>query len=161
MHLNHDSQVLATVPKKDPKRTFQAYTRTFSLLYGRRFYAIYWLSKLKRKCWSNCILVAWYQYQLTIVGTHLQPKMAWSPLIATWPVYRLLQAVTFAALRQEYNCPFAKYCCLALRLWNVAHKWTLNNNGKGLLTIRKDPWADSKDLKGFYWKINFQGLKRT
>ena len=46
-----------------------------------------------------------YQYQLTIVGTHLQPKMVWSPLIATWRVYRLLQAVTsrFAALRQKYN----------------------------------------------------------
>ena len=53
-----------------------------------------------------------YQYQLTIVGTHLQtdnwfltpsqlrrsyrvqPRMVWSPLIATWRVYRLLQAVT-------------------------------------------------------------------
>ena len=47
-----------------------------------------------------------YQYQLTIVGTDLQPKMVWSPLIATGRVYRLLQAVTsrFAALRQKYNC---------------------------------------------------------
>ena len=25
----------------------------------------------------------WYQYQLTIVGTHLEPKMVWSSLIAT------------------------------------------------------------------------------
>ena len=34
-----------------------------------------------------------YQYQLTIVGTRdLQPKMVWSPLVATWQV---LQAVTF------------------------------------------------------------------
>ena len=24
-----------------------------------------------------------YQYQLTIVGIHKQPKMVWSPLIAT------------------------------------------------------------------------------
>ena len=28
-----------------------------------------------------------YQYQLTIVGTDSQPKMVWSPLIATWQVY--------------------------------------------------------------------------
>ena len=35
-------------------------------------------------------------YQLTIiVGTHLQPEMVWSPLIATWRVYHLLQAVTY------------------------------------------------------------------
>ena len=49
-------------------------------------------------------------YQLTIVGTHdLQPKMVWSPLIATWRVYHLLQAVTlrFTALQQKYNCQFA------------------------------------------------------
>ena len=31
------------------------------------------------------------QYQLTIVGTHLQPKIVWSPLIVTWQVYCLLQ----------------------------------------------------------------------
>ena len=56
------------------------------------------------------------QYQLTIVATHLQPKMVWSPLIATWWVYHLLQAVTsqFAALRQKYNCQFTKDCCLEL-----------------------------------------------
>ena len=56
--LLHGSQVLAIVPKKDPKGTFQAYTRTFSLLYGRHFYATFWLSKLKWKWWSNSILVA-------------------------------------------------------------------------------------------------------
>ena len=41
--LTHGSQVLAITPKKDLKRTFQAYTRTFSLLYiyARRFYATY------------------------------------------------------------------------------------------------------------------------
>ena len=36
-----------------------------------------------------------YQYQLTTVGTHLQPKMVLSPLITTWRVYRLLEAVTY------------------------------------------------------------------
>ena len=67
-----------------------------------------------------------YQYQLTIVGT----KMVWSPLIATWWAYRLLQTVTswFAGLRQKYNCPFTKYCCSVLRVWNVAHKWTSQRN---------------------------------
>ena len=34
-----------------------------------------------------------YQYQLTIVGTcDLQLKMVWSPLIATWWGYHLLQS---------------------------------------------------------------------
>ena len=62
-----------------------------------------------------------YQYLLTIVGTHLQPKLV---LITMWQVYRLLQAVTsrFAALRQKYNCLFAKFCCSALQLRNVAQK---------------------------------------
>ena len=86
---------------------------------GRRFYAIHWLSKLKRKWWNNFILVAC----ISIGGTHdLQPKMVWFPLIVTWWVYHLLQAVTlrFVALWQKYNCPFAKYCCSALWLWNVA-----------------------------------------
>ena len=38
-----------------------------------------------------------------------------------------------------------------------------HNNGKDLLTNRKDPWAESKGLiiKPFYRKIYFQGLKRT
>ena len=60
-------------------------------------------------------ILSLYRYQLTIVGTHLQPKMVWSAWIATWRVYRLLQAATFksAALRQKYNCPFAIYCCSA------------------------------------------------
>ena len=40
-----------------------------------------------------------YQYQLTIVGTHLQPEMVWSPLIATRQVYRLLQAVIIIMIR--------------------------------------------------------------
>ena len=34
-------------------------------------------------------------------------------------------------------------------------KWTLkgtHNNGKDLLTNRKDPWAESKDLKGLLLK---------
>ena len=59
-----------------------------------------------------------YQYQLTIVDTHLQPQMVWSSLIATWRVYHLLQAVTsrFMALQQNYNCPFTKYCCSVIRL---------------------------------------------
>ena len=61
--LLHGSQVLAILPKKDlkrtQKRTFEAGKRTFSLLYGKRFfYATYWLSTLKRKWWSNSILVA-------------------------------------------------------------------------------------------------------
>ena len=45
-----------------------------------------------------------YQYQLMIVRTRdLQPKTVWSPLMATWRVYRPLQAVTsrFAALRKK------------------------------------------------------------
>ena len=32
------------------------------------------------------------QYQLMIVGTHLQPKMIWSPLITKWRVCRLFQS---------------------------------------------------------------------
>ena len=70
-----------------------------------------------------------YRYQL-MMWAHmikLQPKMVWSPLTATWRVYRLLQAVTsqFMALRQKYNDLFAKYYCSAFQLLNVAHKWTL------------------------------------
>ena len=112
-----------------------------------------------------------YQYQLTIVGTRdLQPKMVWSPLIATWRVYHLLQAVTsrFAALRQKYRLPSRKIMLLgALTLKFCSQKDFKgpHNNGKDLLTNRKDPWAESKDLnlKGWfffnYWKINFQRLK--
>ena len=69
------------------------------------------------------------------MGTHLQPKMVWSPLTATWRVCRLLQAVTsqFAALQQKYNCPFAKELTVMERT---------------SLTNRKDPWAESKESKG-------------
>ena len=87
--------------------------------------------------------------------------MAWSPLIATWQMYRLRQAVTsrFATLRQKYNCQFAKYSCSALRLWNIAHKWALikgtHNNGKDFLTNRKNPWAESKDFKDLLLKNQF------
>ena len=53
-----------------------------------------------------------HQYQLMIVGTRdLQPQNGMvSPLIATWLVYRLLQAVTLrsAALQQKYNCHIHK-----------------------------------------------------
>ena len=107
-------------------------------------------------------------YQLTLVGTHVQPKMVWSPLTATSRVYRLLQAVTsrFAALQQKYNCLFAKYCCPALRLWNVAHKWTLSL--KDLTTMPRTSWQrerthglNQRTYKAFYWKIYFQGLERT
>ena len=45
---------------------------------------------------DEAILPLWLvsQYQLMIVGIHLQPKMVLSPLIATWQMYHLLQAVT-------------------------------------------------------------------
>ena len=61
-------------------------------IYGRRFYATYRLMKAEMiKQFYPC---GFYQYQLMIVGTRdLQPKMVWSPLIATWRVHRLLQAV--------------------------------------------------------------------
>ena len=110
-----------------PSKLTQGHYRCY--IYGRHFYATYWLSKLKRKWWRNSIFVVYNQYQLTIVGTHLWQKMVWSPSIATWRVYHLLQTVTsrFAALWQKYittkyYCPFTKYCCLVLRLRNVAHK---------------------------------------
>ena len=52
-----------------------------------------------------------YQYQLMIVGTHLQPK----------PVFMISLACNMATASsassshiQKYNCSFAKYCCLAL-----------------------------------------------
>ena len=88
-----------------------------------------------------------YQYQLTIVCTHLQPKqgVVWSPLIATWRLQHQSsagQAVTsrFTALRQKYNRPFAKYCCSAFRLWNVAHKCTL----KELTTMERTSWQTER-----------------
>ena len=140
--------------KKGPSKLTQGPFLCYSI-WKTVFYATYRLSKFKLK-WSikqfyPCGL---YQYQLTIVGTHLQPKIVWSPLIATWWVYRLLhQAVTsrFAALRQRYNCSFVKYCCSALGLKTYGSQMDFkgpHNNGKDLLRIRKDPWAESKDLRG-------------
>ena len=101
-----------------------------------------------------------YQYQLTIVGTHSQPKMALSPLIATWRVYRLLQAVTsrFAGTAEKIQLPVHKMLLLGAPTLKCCSRMDFNgthNNGKDLLTNRKDPWAESKDLK-----INFQGLKK-
>ena len=106
------------------------------------------------------------------INWRLWPHIFYNPkwyglpwLIATWRVYRLLQAVTsrFAALGQKYNCPFAKYCCSVLRIWNVAHKWTL----KELTTMERTSWqterthgAESKDLKVLLLKMFFsKGLK--
>ena len=50
-------------------------------------------------------------------------KLYGLPWLQHRPVYRLLhnQAVT-----SRFASPFTKYCCSALQLWNVAHKWTLN-----------------------------------
>ena len=107
-----------------------------------------------------------YQYQLMTVSTRdLQLKMVWAPLIATWWVYRLLQAVTLCSRHCGKNtiarsqnlllgAPTLKSCP------QIAFKGT-PNNGQDLLTSRKDSWAESKDLKAFYRQINFQGLKWT
>ena len=77
--------------------------------------------------------------------------MVWSPLIATRRVYRLLLAITsrFAALHQKYNCPFAKVLLSSPTLKRCSQMDFKgpHNNGKDLLTNRKDPWAESKDLK--------------
>ena len=135
------------------------------------------------------MLKQFYHCGLTIVGTHLQPKMVWSPLIATQQVYRLLQAVTsrFMALWQKYSvfvtllgpwspslmalsaigtlissfsstallkilllgAPTLK-CCSQMDCIKGTH-----NNGKDLLTNRKDPWAETKDFKGLSLKNQF------
>ena len=84
-----------------------------------------------------------HRYQVTIVGTHLQPKMAWSPLIATWRVYRLLQAVTsrFAAKVQLPVRKIVFLCALTLKCCSQMDFKRTHNNGKDLLAIRKDPWG--------------------
>ena len=53
------------------------------------------LEQIKAEMMKQLYPCGLYQYQLSIVGTHSQPKMVWSPLIATWWVYHLLQAVTY------------------------------------------------------------------
>ena len=141
----------------------------FFAIWKTFFYATYWLSKLERKWWSNSILVTCISITINWwLWAHIHdPKMVWSPLIATWRVHHLLQTVTpqFTALRQKCNCPFAKYCCSALWLWNVAHKWTL----KELTTMElRTSWQserthglNQRNSKAFYWNYNFQGPKRT
>ena len=91
-----------------------------------------------------------YQYQRMIVGTHLQLKMVWSPLIATWRVYRLLQAITsrFTAL-QQISSAHSKILSLGDPTLKCCFRGT-HNSGKDLLTNRKDPWAELKDLKGLF-----------
>ena len=153
----HGSQILAIVPKKDLKRTCQAYTaRTFYLL----GYMEDVFSKLKRKWWSNYILVAcWYQYQLTIVGIHLKQKMA--SLIATWRVYRLLHWSSHIAIRgtaAKMQLPIRKILLLGaptLKCCSHMDFKVTHNNGKDLLTNRKDPLAELKDLKGLLFKNLF------
>ena len=60
----HGSQVLSTVPKKDLKRTRKGPSKLtqghFLFHNGRRLLSchLYWLCKLKRKWWSNSIIVA-------------------------------------------------------------------------------------------------------
>ena len=66
-----------------------------------------------------------YQYQLTLVGTHLQPKMVWSPCIATWRVYRLL--------RPDIT---------------VMVDWALKNNNQSINCFKQshsDPWHCGKN----------------
>ena len=175
----HGSQVLAIVPKKTsvkgtwkgPSKLTQGPFLCYYIItkhYGRRLYATYLFSTLKRIWWSNSIIVACISINWQYCGHtfyHLQPKAVWSP-IETWWVYRLLQPVTswFTALRQNYNCLSAKYCCLALWLWNVAHKWSL----KDLTTMERAPWQakrtpglNQRTWKAFYWKSTFQGLQWT
>ena len=149
----HGSQVLAIVPKKDPKRTlrgpekdlkrtYQAYTSTFYLLYGS------WLSKLQQKWWSNSIIVACNCISINW-RLWVQPKMVWSPLIATWQVSN--SHITIHGTGTKIQLPVCKIillgaptlkCCSQMDFkFNGTH-----NNGKDLLTNTKDPWAESKDL---------------
>ena len=55
-----------------------------------------------------------YQYQQTIVGTHLQPKMVRSPLIATWWVYHLIQSshITIRSTVAKVQQPIRKILLL-------------------------------------------------
>ena len=75
-----------------------------------------------------CILNQWsISYQLTIVGTYwFTTKNGMISLDCNMAVVSSATVTSrFMALRQKYNYLFAKYCYSALRLWNVAHKWTL------------------------------------
>ena len=89
-----------------------------------------------------------------IVGTHLKPKNGMVSLNCNMAGGASSASSSHIAIHNtaaKIKLPVRKYCCSVLQLLNVAHKWTLiqgtDNNGKDLLTNRKDPWAEFKELK--------------
>ena len=157
------------VPKHWPwyqKRTLRRPENDLPSLHKDLFFAIrktfsYWLSKLKRKCWSNSIIVACISINWRLRIHIYNPKWYGLP----WLQHGFKQShhdsqhygKNTTALSQNI---VARRSDFEMLLTNGLYKGT-HNNEKDLLTNRKNPWAESKDLKAFYSKINSQGLKRT
>ena len=152
----HGSQDLAIGTKKGPRKNLPSlYKDLFFAIYGRHFCATYWLSKLKRKWWSSSILVSvstdncghkWFTTQNGMVSLYCNMVGASSSRI----VIRSTAAKIKLPVRKVLllGTPAFK-CCLQMDFKGT------HNNGKDLLTDRKDPWAESKDFKGLLFKNQF------
>ena len=138
--------------------TIQAYTRTFCLLYvWKTFWChlfSYWLSKLTdeaKKWWSNSIIIivpistddCGYAFTTKNGTVSLHCNMACILSASS-------SHITIRGIAAKTQLPVRKILLLDAptlkRCSQMDFKWT-HNNGKDHLTNRKDPWAESNDLK--------------
>ena len=101
--------------------------------------------KLKRKWWSNSIIATCSCIKSTDDCGHTfttqNGMVTFDCNMAGVSSASTSHITSRGTAANIYDCPFAKCCCSALRLWNVAQKWTLkgtHNNGKDFLTNTKD-----------------------
>ena len=114
------SQVLASVPKRDRKRTSkgtsQAYTRTFSLLYMEDVF----IPLIDLVNWSgNDGMVSLWLVSLSVsidnCGQYLQSKWYGLPWLKHGRCIVCFKQSHHGSWH-KYNCPFTKYSCSALEL---------------------------------------------
>ena len=148
----HSSQVLAKVPKQDLKRNWKGPSKQtqgpFHCYKEDVFYATYWLnSALKPKWWSNSILVAciginwrlwahliynqkWYDLPWLQHGGHISSASSSHITICGTAAKMQLPVHNILSL----GAPTLTCCS------QMDYKGT-DNNGKDLLTNRKDPYG--------------------
>ena len=153
---------------KGPKRTFKGYIRTFSLLYWRRFYATYWLSKLKRKWWSNSIIVACVCINWRLWAHIYNTKMVGFPWLQHGGCIVCFSHITICGTAAKIQLHARKILLLGALTVKGCSQMDFkapHNNGKDNLTNRKDSRAESKDWKGLFIQKSIskelKGPKRT
>ena len=98
------------------------------------------------------LLCGLYQYQLMIVDTHLQPNgMVSLDCNMAGVTSASSSHIVICSTAAKLQLPVHKILLLGAPTLKGCSQMDFkgtHNNGKDLLTIRKDPWDESKDLKG-------------